>query len=145
MGLLDTLLGAEEDEEDVDVDVPGAPPELSFGAELRLGLDSAFELLSSQRRRRVLLLLDASEQRTKAELAEAIAGLEGGPEEDEPDDAAYRRVWTALHQNHLEDLANAHAIEPVDGDDDAYAPGENHAALVELIEHARMCRLKHGR
>lgn len=70
----------------------------------QVSLDDLLELWSSQRRRRVLDLLAEHGTLSFDDLVDEIAALENGREAWDVTRVERKRVYTALHQNHLPKL-----------------------------------------
>jgi hypothetical protein len=80
--------------------------------------DVVFEVLSNERRRRVVshvAALKEDEVVTKSELVEAVAAEENGVPVDEITSDQRKRVLVSLHQNHL-DILDAAEVLDYDGD-----------------------------
>ncbi|MDR5657349.1 hypothetical protein RH831_09165 [Halodesulfurarchaeum sp. HSR-GB] len=74
--------------------------------------DTAFSLLSNQRRRHVLCLLaERDEEVALSEIAREIAAKMNDVEPEGVEEGAYRSVYVALYQNHVPRLAEAGVLE----------------------------------
>ncbi|APE95368.1 DUF7344 domain-containing protein [Halodesulfurarchaeum formicicum] len=74
--------------------------------------DTAFSLLSNQRRRHVLCLLaERGEAVPLSDVATEIASRMNDVDPDKVEDADYRSVYVALYQNHVPRLAEAGVVE----------------------------------
>lgn len=89
------------------VPTPAAPE-----PEPELPLDTVFELLRNDRRRRVLEYLDENEgEATLSELAERIAAIENDTTEEALSSQQRKRVYVGLYQCHLPKMDGAGVIE----------------------------------
>jgi len=101
------------------------------GTECTLDADTVWECLRNERRRLVITHiadLDNEDGIQKSDLAETIARHENGGEYDYRDRQA---VYVALHQNHLERLADHGIVTITRG---RVAPGPNCRALAHVIQ-----------
>jgi hypothetical protein len=77
-----------------------------------LDLDTAFGILSNQRRRHALCVLAEREDPVElGTLAREIAARVEGTDPDSIEESTYRSVYVALYQNHVPRLADAGIVE----------------------------------
>lgn len=92
--------------------------ETLFGSSTRaptdMDLDTALDLMSSERRRLVVELLvehDIDRETDLRSLSRGIAAIENGVTPDEVTHKQYKRVYVGLYQHHLEPLADHDVID----------------------------------
>jgi DNA-binding transcriptional ArsR family regulator len=78
---------------------------------VRLPLDTVFDLLKNQRRRRVLRYLREEKEETLGDLAEHIAALENQKEVAQLSSSERKRVYVGLYQCHLPRMDDAGVLE----------------------------------
>jgi len=92
-----------------------------------------FTLISNVRRRRVLAMLTADDDREKSDLADQIAAEENGCRVLQLSGQQRKRVYISLHQSHLPDLAAAGAID-YDADRGTVGRGEHFWAFADVLD-----------
>lgn len=76
-----------------------------------LDQDTIHELLSNERRRAILRILDEQGETDKSDLAELVAAEEYDKEVSDLDSQERKRVYISLSQQHLSALEDARVIE----------------------------------
>lgn len=89
----------------------GTGPPTDEPPDTELPLDVVFDLLSNQRRRRILRYLLDDPETTLGTLAEHVASIENDKPERELSSSERKRVYIVLYQCHLPKLDDADVVE----------------------------------
>ncbi len=106
-----------------------------------LSLDDAFDILSNQRRRHVLLYLlrGGSESAELGELAEYVAARENDKDRSAVTSTERKRVYVGLYQNHLPRMDAVDVIE-FDADRKQIQAGTHATDLADYLSKGRLPR-----